>query len=109
MKILIVDDEPSILELLHCALEQKGYQVMVADNPRTALELCEKSSGVDLLITDTRMGIADAGLHLVESVRSRWPKTRFVLMSGEPRNAAKAQEQGIGFLPKPFELEKVLL
>jgi two-component system alkaline phosphatase synthesis response regulator PhoP len=53
-KILIVDDDPDILELLFYNLEKQGYEVRIIDNPRYALTAC-LSFLPDLIILDVMM------------------------------------------------------
>jgi len=53
-RILVVDDERSMRELLAIVLRREGYEVLVAENGRTAIELLEREP-VDLLISDIKM------------------------------------------------------
>jgi len=53
-RILLVDDEPSIRQLLSYRLRREGYEVLLAENGRDALAALEKG-GVDLLVSDIRM------------------------------------------------------
>src|SRR5512143_2957594 len=53
-KILLVDDEPSIRQLLSYRLRREGYEVLLAENGRDAIGLLERG-GVDLLVSDIRM------------------------------------------------------
>ena len=53
-KILLVDDEPSIRQLLAYRLRKEGYEVVLAENGREALAVLERG-GVDLLVSDIRM------------------------------------------------------
>src|SRR5207237_8858521 len=53
-RILVVDDERSMRELLAIVLRREGYEVLLADNGRTAIDLLEREP-VDLLISDIKM------------------------------------------------------
>src|SRR3954466_6468387 len=53
-RILVVDDERSMRELLAIVLRREGYEVLLADNGRAAIEVLEKEP-VDLLISDIKM------------------------------------------------------
>jgi len=50
-RILVVDDEPSIRELLDIVLQREGYEVLLAESGRTAVDLLEREP-IDLLISD---------------------------------------------------------
>ncbi|HLB43849.1 MAG TPA: response regulator, partial [Candidatus Limnocylindrales bacterium] len=53
-RILVVDDEPSIRELLDIVLQREGYEVLLAESGRTAVDLLEREP-IDLLISDIKM------------------------------------------------------
>ena len=53
-RILVVDDERSMRELLAIVLKREGYEVLLAENGRTALETLAREA-IDLLITDIKM------------------------------------------------------
>jgi CheY-like chemotaxis protein len=80
-KILIVDDEPSIRFLLSAIVEQAGYTVDVAEDGFSALRKMQESKP-DLVITDLRMPNMN-GFELLSVIRSRFPETPTVAVSGE--------------------------
>src|ERR1700758_3807795 len=54
--ILVVDDEPGVLDLVKVILSRQGYKILVADSGPRALEVCERHGGaIDLLLTDVMM------------------------------------------------------
>ncbi len=104
LKILVVDDEPDLLEVLALQFEMSGAFVTKASNGLTALDLVMKSP-VDLILSDVRMPHGD-GLSLLRNVRKlnpTWPI--FFLMTGfSDFSTAEAKELGANeVLSKPLE------
>ena len=54
-RILVVDDEPNIRDVLKMLLEEDGYEVETADNGRRAIEMLENAALPDLVISDLKM------------------------------------------------------
>lgn len=79
-KILIVDDEPSILHLTMDVLTKEGYAVKGASSGREALETVEGEK-FDLLLTDIVMPDMD-GLELLQRAREVHPDITAVIMTG---------------------------
>lgn len=78
--ILLVDDEPNIRTSLRRLFRDKGFHVHIADGGKAGLALLETET-VDLVISDMRMPEMD-GTHFLEQVRSRWPDTVRLLLTG---------------------------
>ena len=105
--ILVVEDEPPIRELLTELLLDEGYDVLSAPDGIAALEILAGRLP-DLLITDAMMPGLD-GSGLVRRMRAD-PRTAAVpvlLISAVPRPAS-VDLDGVGFLPKPFDLDRLL-
>jgi CheY-like chemotaxis protein len=68
-KILIIDDDPDILEALRTLLESKGYEVIQAESAEEGLKAL-KASQPDLVIVDLMMEEVDAGTSFVTRVRA---------------------------------------
>ena len=108
MRIVVVDDEPSIRFSLTELLEARGHQVRAAEHAPAALAALEEEAA-DLVISDLRMPAMD-GLELLEEVRKRHPEAIVVLMTahGDERTAVRALKLGAwDYLPKPFDNEEV--
>src|SRR2546428_13814217 len=88
-KILVVDDERSILVLLKEALGQWGYQVTTAASAAEALGIL-KSELFDALITDIRMPDM-SGLELLREVKKQDESIEVVMMTGYPTIASAGQ------------------
>ena len=104
-KIVIVDDEVGLKDLLGLLLEELGHKVSSAVNGQEALTLIEQIVP-ELVISDVMMPIMD-GYTLLENVRLKkiqWPTLKIVLIS-----AASIRRQGENwadeYMSKPYDLE----
>ncbi len=107
--ILLVDDEPFVLEAAREALEQLGYRVYPATQGREALEQLEAhAADIRAVITDLVMPEMD-GLALIRAIRERWPELPVVASSGLHGGRAEAARQAgaRAFLHKPYTAEKL--
>jgi two-component system response regulator GlrR len=110
--ILLVDDDPGLLQLLEIRLESFDYATLCAASGEEALGLLEKNT-IDVLISDLRMQPMD-GLELFARVRERWPSIPVIMITahGSIREAVDATLKGVfSFLTKPVdprELRSVL-
>jgi len=108
VKILVVDDEPSIRFSLSELLGEEGHDVREAPHAPAALAMLEEAPA-DLVLSDLTMPAMD-GLQLLDEVRSRHPQTLFVLVTahGDERTAVRALKNGAyDYVPKPFDNEEV--
>ncbi|MEW6981305.1 sigma 54-interacting transcriptional regulator [Colwelliaceae bacterium 6471] len=108
-KILIVDDDPSLLRLLGIRLSAAGYNVESAANAKMALGIL-KSFHPHMVISDLRMEGMD-GMALFEQIRQQHPNMPVVIMTahGTIPDAINATKQGVfSFLTKPFESQELL-
>src|ERR1700678_1955005 len=80
-QILVVDDEPSIRESLGMLLTSVGYDVALAENGVSAVSQLDRAVP-DLIVTDLNMPEM-SGMELISHVRSRYPATLIVAMSGD--------------------------
>src|SRR5581483_4829583 len=107
-KILVIDDEEWLREMIQLALRQKGYEVIEADNGEAGIELAKKHVP-DLILCDVNMDKVDGYLTL-SSLRNQ-PSTAaipFILMTGLADNAGLRHGMELGaddYLPKPFTIE----
>jgi two-component system response regulator GlrR len=108
-KILIVDDDPTLLRLLGLLLRQEGHEVVAADSGARALALLQ-TERPQLVITDLRMDGMD-GLALFEAVRREFPLLPVIILTahGTIPEAVLATRKGVfGFLTKPYEARALL-
>ena len=79
--ILVVDDDPQVLDLVSEYLRDFGYHVLEAPSGRTALSLLDHEARPDLVITDVRMP-GMSGLELAAAIAQRGQHVKIVFMSG---------------------------
>ncbi len=105
--ILLVEDEPWILDLSKALLEDLGYTVLTASTPGEAIHLAEEHAGrIHLLITDVVMPEMN-GWDLAKRLLSLYPELRSLFMSGYTANVIAQRgvlEEGIHFMQKPFSM-----
>src|SRR5256886_2038639 len=109
-RILIVDDEPAILNALTGILEDEGYDVLAAKNGPEALKLI-KAEPPDLVFLDIWMPEMD-GIETLRRALESVPHLQVVMMSGHGsiESAVKAIKLGAyDYIEKPLSLEKVTL
>ena len=105
--VLLVDDEPALLQLLVEILGDEGYVTVSAVNGRAALEVLAEIQ-VDLVITDTMMPYG-SGPDLIRAMREH-PGLRaipVILTSAAPAPDLDGLDVS-AFLPKPFQLDELL-
>ncbi len=106
--ILVVDDDPFILEFLKAVLEASGYPVMTASDGREALQLLE-SGRPGLILLDMAMPLLDGPGFLREMRRSSALTTPVVIMTAMDDARRLARDLGAqGWLQKPFDLDALL-
>jgi PAS domain S-box-containing protein len=105
--ILMVEDEPSILEMGGLMLEELGYQALLAASPQEALTLAETHPGpISLLISDVVMPGMN-GRDLADRILGIRPHTACLFMSGYPADVIARRgiiHQDTQFIQKPFSL-----
>ena len=105
--ILIVDDEPSILEIVQETLESYGYRTLVAQDGARAVELyAEHGADISLVITDMMMPRMD-GAALIAALKRTDPEVTIIATSGLDGDAYDASG-AMAFLKKPFSTEQLL-
>jgi two-component system sensor histidine kinase/response regulator len=107
-RILVIDDEEWLRDMVQMALRQKGYDVMQAANGGMGIEVARKELP-DLILCDVNMEKVD-GYHTLSSLRneSTTASIPFILMTGLADNAGMRHGMELGaddYLPKPFSIE----
>ena len=109
-KILVVDDEKSLREVMSIMLKRAGYEVTEAPDGEQAIGHVNKEI-YDLVITDLRMPKAD-GMDVLKAVKSLSPDTVVLVVTafGTADSAVEAMKQGAyDYLTKPFQVDEVQL
>jgi signal transduction histidine kinase len=107
-KILVIDDEEWLREMIQLALRQRGYEVIEAQNGHDGIERA-RAELPDLILCDVNMGKVDGYLTLA-ALRTEAPTAAipFILMTGMADNAGMRHGMELGaddYLPKPFTTE----
>ena len=109
-KILVVDDEQSLRDVLSIMLKRAGYAVTSAMDGEEAIEFLNKEI-FDLVITDLRMPKLD-GMEVLKAVKSASPETVVLIITAfaTADSAVEAMKQGAyDYLTKPFQVDEVQL
>ena len=109
--ILLVEDDPVVLEMVSEILRQSGYMVLTAASAPQALKTWEKFGRlIDLLLTDVLIPCRSTGLELARKFQQSKPKLKIVFTSGfGPEICAGDPAMASGwFLPKPFSQAALL-
>ncbi|MBI4482659.1 MAG: sigma-54-dependent Fis family transcriptional regulator [Acidobacteria bacterium] len=109
-KILVAEDDASLLRVLQYQLEQRGYEVLTAEDGRRALQIFELY-GIDLVITDLQMPEMD-GLELLERIRTLSPDAIVVMITGHGTvdSAVEAMRKGaFDYITKPVHPQELAL
>jgi len=108
IKLLLVDDEEEFLMSSSKALNRRGFDVSVALNGVTALEILEKNE-FDAIILDVRMPDID-GLEVFRQIRRMRPEMPAILLTGHTstEDAFQASRDGIAdYLSKPIDMDEL--
>jgi DNA-binding response OmpR family regulator len=107
-RVLIVDDDDELAEVLRQALRESGYAVATVRHGAAALELIGQIQP-DLILLDLRMPIMDGWSFVTQYRRSGKASGRVVLLSGHPNVRDISASLGVdAFVGKPFELTELL-
>ncbi|MCX5897145.1 MAG: response regulator, partial [Proteobacteria bacterium] len=106
-KILVVDDEPNIRELIRMRLTSLGYEVIAATNSAEALSEARRAV-LDLAIVDLKLGPEEDGLKVMEQLFLINPRLPVIILTahGSIENAVEAVQKGAySYLTKPYKPE----
>lgn len=109
VKILIVDDNNVICELLHALFQQDGHEVTGRVHSGDKVLPAVREHPPDIVVLDLRMPGRD-GLEVLPELRAEWPDIHVLVISGseEREDVEKAMAMGaIGFIRKPFNTGQV--
>jgi len=109
-KILIVDDEENILDIIKMMLEHAGYQVITSCNGMTAVEIIENDQDISLVILDLSMPEM-SGTETLEKILIVNPEQKVVVSSGFDSGGSVKKALTIGakcFLQKPVKMMELL-
>ena len=110
--IMVVEDEPDLLELVVQVLEARGYTVLGAGSGKQALEQwSQRDHDIDLLLTDMTLPDGMTGFKLAEQLRIEAPALRVIYTSGHAAGVPGTQLADVEerqFLAKPYRPSKLI-
>jgi two-component system response regulator AtoC len=110
MKVLIIDDEPSLRQTVSMLLDEEGYEVMTASDGKEGLDRA-LSAQPDVILTDIRMpGLS--GLEFLERYQAAEGRGLVIVMTayGSTELAIEAMKKGAyDYIPKPFSADQMVL
>jgi DNA-binding response OmpR family regulator len=109
-RILVIDDDEDILEILHIVLAEEGYDVVLSNTGEAAEHI--RIIHPDLILLDVRIeGSAKSGDEICAELKMQYAdeKMPIVLLSAETNLEVLANECGADlFIPKPFDIYQLL-
>lgn len=111
-RVLVVDDEPDVRNIVRMTLEKAGYQVLEAEDGKKAIDTINSGDNrlmLDVLITDIRMPAIN-GLEAIAYFRREYPRVPIIVLTGFPdiQMATTLLEQGVvEYLVKPVEGQRL--
>lgn len=110
-RLLIVDDEPTILLTLSYALRSEGVEVITASRLEPAEEALSRYT-FDVVIVDIRMSgiLGIEGLELLSYIKRNWPKTEVIVMTAHGSEQIKKEAYELGasyYYDKPIDITEL--
>jgi len=108
MEILVIDDDPNILESVGKFLRAQGHRVHLADRGEKGLEILKKNA-IDITISDVHMPGMD-GFEVLREARKVSPSTEVIMITAhrDLENAFRAMREGaFDFFTKPFKVQDI--
>jgi two-component system, chemotaxis family, chemotaxis protein CheY len=112
-RVLVIDDEKNIRDLLRMTLTRAGYEVLEAEDGAKAVEILRQDDNplmVDVITCDIRMPKMN-GVEAIAFFRKEFPSVPVVVITGFPETelAVSLLKQGVSdYVPKPVESQKLL-
>ncbi|MBD8526007.1 response regulator [Pseudomarimonas arenosa] len=113
-KLLVVDDDPSLLQLLALTLQQAGFQVYTAECRDDALEIARAEPDIQIALCDLglppRPNEITEGIHLVEQLLMQRPDMKAIVITGQDQESAALAAIRAGafdFLAKPVQAVQI--
>lgn len=109
-KVLVVDDEPDLLEIATLYLKELGFEIYQAHDAASAIEMFRRTPGINLLITDVVMPGEMNGIELAKKIQQMNGNVKVVYVSGFPLGKFSENESTTltHFLRKPYQREEFI-
>ncbi|MFC6790685.1 response regulator [Methylobacterium komagatae] len=106
--VLVVEDEALLRFDIVDFFEERGWRVFEAGNSEEAIAILDRHGEIRVVLTDVQMPGDMDGLKLAHYVRERFPPTLLFVVSDQAPVTREALPARATFLPKPFDLHRVL-
>ena len=108
-RVLVVDDEPSVLFTYRLILEQEGYMTVAVASAREAIEWLNKEE-FHIVLCDYSLEEKRTGFDVIEVARKKRPGMPCLLLTGYANQdtVAEAEKAEVGVLFKPIDIEEFL-
>jgi DNA-binding response OmpR family regulator len=109
LKVLVAEDEPTLVQLLEANLEFEGYEILIANDGRKALEMVH-SQAPDVVLLDVMMPVLD-GWDVLRFMRASGIDTRVIVVTARTLDDERLRGWELGcdeFITKPFDIESLL-
>ena len=104
LRILLVEDDPGVREVLTQMLASLGHSVLAAAGGREGLARLEAGDFVDLVLTDLKMP-GMTGWDVIKTVKTKWPHLPIAIVTGTPELLREERELVELVIEKPVRLE----
>ncbi|WP_047128336.1 response regulator [Xanthomonas arboricola] len=108
LRLLMVEDQQELRELIGEALRDAGITVETADDGHSALRMLRENGPYDVVFSDIRMPNGMSGIELSEHVAQLLPQARVILASGFAKAQLPPLPAQVDFLPKPYRLRQLI-
>ncbi len=105
--ILVVEDNPDVLDFIVKALERLGYSVLQAEDGPEALEVMAASGDIDMLLTDVVLPRGMSGRDVANAFSKQYPASSVLFSSGYTRDALSRRgqlDQDVALINKPYQV-----
>ncbi len=106
--VLFVDDEQSLRDVVVEALQDSGYEVLVATDGPGALEILRGPARIDAIFSDVSMPNGMSGIDLAAEASKIRPGIGVILASGFAKGQLPEIPRDVIFLPKPYRIGQLL-
>jgi len=106
--VLVVEDEALLRFDIVGFFEERGWRVFEAGNSEEAIAILDRHGEIRVVLTDVQMPGDMDGLKLAHYVRERFPPTLLFVVSDQAPVTRDALPARATFLPKPFDLHRVM-
>jgi CheY-like chemotaxis protein len=106
--VLLVEDNPDVLEITAYMLEDAGYEVVAASTCEQALQVASVRADIGVILTDLNLDQGMTGIEMAEAMHKDGLTCPLVVMSGDANPPEKGFQSWMRYLPKPFDRQMLL-